>query len=1086
MQTLERDDASTSEPKTAAAADSRAQGWLGRVLWAASAVVTGLFLVRVLGAPWPHFAQPFPETATLKSVARVGPFHPGFWFAKRAPLYPLFMWMLGRSTSLIVIAQAALYVGAVFWLCRAARSGLRTRGAYAFSIVFIVAIAIEARTARWTTIVLPEALSIVFAFALIAVWWTVAAHPSVRALTLAWVVTGAWLFLRDASQLPVALVIVPVVGVGAMLNKSLDPAIRRRAIQGAVVMLVLCAYVAISQHVGNRPGFTLGHSYSTRVQNDLPSVLRDDLRSFDASGVSNRLPDHFFAVLGEPRTTGVLWFEVALAGVALAIASIERRRRRLVLFGAAGLAVGIVDVFAAYGTARSEYARELAASRALLSLMIVVCLAIGVDYVLTRNRAREMAAPGAITLDRTLHWLTVVAMTALGFGAIFANWLRANEPDSQFAREIVVRVAKYGGTYYDNAVLNRGPQEEWFHSLASHISSYDGYWYTISAFVAIIALVLGFVVARTARATGAVRELALAAGIFAFMYFALGNAEYTGFFYVRNITTLGLALVWLLLVSDRPWQSQRSRTITAVAIGILLGFTVQLLVTAALVGIALCVVAYVMAGTRVDPGERVRLTRITIITGLVAFFSAPVYYFLRGDFSQFWEGFWTYATFMSRGTGNSLGTQFAQGWDAFYAYYHARPLAFLAVVAFLVVAWAGWPNFDTRTRVLHGGLLAWLAGAWIELTLTQRLQFQPQYYIVVAVPLALMAAALTGHAYRAIIAARGKFGRPAWYPLIAIALSVTLMGATGEMRAAQEASSFTSVRAHASYLLSQRAGPDRTFGAVLDLVSKPGDPLLAWTLDTWPYLGYHRVAATRFIWKSFLAGDIWQGHSGPQYILPNTWKWFADDVRQSKPVVFAAVDSPVPSDSPFTQYLNGNFTPIFDANNPLWYRNDVAQQILDNSASSAWQTDGSLPSGTSWKVDGNTARYTSASPSATDTLPIERDQCTRLEGDTNDPGMVFHLVGASPASEVRLTLDGNAAASGNPGVEFSRGPSGAQAGAPTHFALVVGRRAAAIVIGNRIRAVVDIPPHAALSIESRRTKLTLSNLMVGAAPAVSC
>jgi hypothetical protein len=1084
MQTLERDDAPTTEPTTTPVASDRAPGWFGRALWATSAVITGLFLVRVLGAPWPHFAQPFPETAALKSIARLGPFHPRFWFAARAPLYPLFMWTFGRSTSLIVIAQAALYVGAAFWLCRVARSALRTRVAYALALVFIVAIAIEARTALWMTLVLPEALAIAFAFALIAVWWTVAARPTVRRLTLAWIVTAAWLLLRDASQLPVALVIVPVVGVGAIVNKGLDPAFRRRAIQGAVIMLVLCAYVAVSQHAGHRQGFTLGHNYATRVQTDLPGALHDDLQSFDASGVGGRLPHHLFAVLGEPRTTGVLWFEVALAGVALAIAAIERSRRRIVLFGTAGLVAALVDLFAAYGTARSEYARQLAASRTLLSLMVIVCVAIGVDYVLMRNRAREMPEPRSITLDRTLHWFTLVGATALGFGAIFANWLRTNEPDAQFAREVVVRVAKYGGTYYDNGVLDRGPQEEWFHSLASHISSYDGYWYTISAFAAIIAVVLALAIARTARATGAVRDLGLAAGIFAFMYFALGNADYTGFFYIRNFTTFGLAIVWLVLLWDRPWQSHRSRTITALSIGVVLGFAVQVLLTTALVGIVLCVVAYVLAKTRVDEAERSRLTRITVIAGLAAFLSAPVYYFVVGDFSQFWEGFWTYSTFMSRGTGHSLGTQFAMGWDVFYAYYHARPLAFLVVVAFVVVAWAGWPSFDARLRALHGGLIAWFVAAWIELTLTQR--FQPQYFIVVALPLALMAAALTGHAYRAIIAARGKFGRPAWYPLIAIALSVTLMGSSGELRGAHEASSFTSVHAHETYLLAQRSGDERTFGAILDLVSKRGDPLLAWTLDTWPYLGYHRVAATRFFWKSFLNGEIWMGGTGPQYILPNTWKWFDQDIRQSRPVVFAAVDSPLPDSGPFTQYLSNNFTRVFDANNPLWYRNDVAQQVVDDSASSSWQSTGAPSSQTSWTVDGSSAHYASSSASGTDLLPVATDQCFRLEGDTTDPGLVFHLVGANPASEVRLTLDGTAAASGNPGAEFSRGPSGAQAGAPTHFALVVGRRAAAIVVGDRIRSAVDIPPHAAVTVQSLRNQLTLSNLRVGPAPSVSC
>jgi hypothetical protein len=89
-------------------------------------------------------------------------------------------------------------------------------------------------------------------------------------------------------------------------------------------------------------------------------------------------------------------------------------------------------------------------------------------------------------------------------------------------------------------------------------------------------------------------------------------------------------------------------------------------------------------------------------------------------------------------------------------------------------------------------------------------------------------------------------------------------------------------------------------GAALDLVSKRNDPLLAWTLQTWPYLTNHRIAATRFIWKSFLAGEIWMGGTSPDYILPDTWKWFRQDIAQSKPVVFTVVDASLAPGNPFT------------------------------------------------------------------------------------------------------------------------------------------------------------------------------------------
>ena len=62
-----------------------------------------------------------------------------------------------------------------------------------------------------------------------------------------------------------------------------------------------------------------------------------------------------------------------------------------------------------------------------------------------------------------------------------------------------------------------------------------------------------------------------------------------------------------------------------------------------------------------------------------------------------------------------------------------------------------------------------------------------------------------------------------------------------------------------------------------------GDPLLAWTPYPWVYLNLRRVSATRYIWKSFLMGEIYLGNSGPEYVLPGTWEHFLDDVEATNP-----------------------------------------------------------------------------------------------------------------------------------------------------------------------------------------------------------
>jgi hypothetical protein len=367
--------------------------------------------------------------------------------------------------------------------------------------------------------------------------------------------------------------------------------------------------------------------------------------------------------------------------------------------------------------------------------------------------------------------------------------------------------------------------------------------------------------------------------------------------------------------------------------------------------------------------------------------------------------------------------------------------------------------------------------------LTQR--YQPQYFVITSIPVALMVAALAGHAYTAIVAARGRFGRPAAYPLIALVLAIYLAGSTGIVRGAHEASTFTSVRAHARVLRANMSGDDRTMGAALDLVSKRNDPLLAWTLQTWQYLTYHRVSATRFIWKSFLAGEIWMGGTSPDYILPDTWKWFRQDLAQSKPVVFTVVDASLVPGNPFTTYVDQNFTKVLDATNPISYRNDVAREVLADSAGERWQPVAPIASSSGWSVRGARAQFSGTV--GADALSLANDKCFRLEATASEPGFAVDFSDPKHrAATTHLTLDGDKAMAGDTAGEYSTGASGAGAKAPSHFALIVGRRAAAIVVGDRIRAVVDIPDHATVGLRSLRPELTLRGVQEGAAPAVSC
>jgi hypothetical protein len=177
---------------------------------------------------------------------------------------------------------------------------------------------------------------------------------------------------------------------------------------------------------------------------------------------------------------------------------------------------------------------------------------------------------------------------------------------------------------------------------------------------------------------------------------------------------------------------------------------------------------------------------------------------------------------------------------------------------------------------------------------------------------------------------------------------------------------------------------------------------------------------------------------------------------------------------------------VLDATNPISYRNDVAREVLADSAGEPWQP--ASPIAIELRLVG--ARRASAVLGkrwARMPLPLAADKCFRLEATANVPGFAVDFSDPKHrATTTHLMLDGDKALAGDTAGEYSTGASGAGANARSHFALIVGRRAAAIVVGDRIRAVVDIPDHATVGLRPLRPDLTLRGVRVGAAPSVSC
>lgn len=244
----------------------------------ASAVLVGLFVVRLLGEPWTsHFPPKYPDAFnpgradTYYAVAGLTPFRPSFYTAPRPIVYPAFIWLLARDSAVIVMAQTFVYCAAVGVLCATAWRYLHTRLIGGLVVISLVLIAVEARFALWTTQILSESLGISLALLAIATWWRFAAEPTPRRAVWPWVWTIAWLLERDAHTIPVAVVIVPIAIAVALLARDLNEDVKRRLLTGALIALVACVYVYVAQSHSGRNRYSLQSNVGIRILPD-PSL----------------------------------------------------------------------------------------------------------------------------------------------------------------------------------------------------------------------------------------------------------------------------------------------------------------------------------------------------------------------------------------------------------------------------------------------------------------------------------------------------------------------------------------------------------------------------------------------------------------------------------------------------------------------------------------------------------------------------------------------------------------------------------------------------------------------------------------------
>ena len=812
------------------------------------------------------------------------------------------------------------------------------------------------------------------------------------------------------------------------------------------------------------------------MQKELPVSLAYDFHDYDRFQTLQRLPSRTFG-FESPRTTSdlLLWLITSVAAI-LALFYFPKTRK-LAVFSTISLSAFLIEMYASIAGDAVEVQRHLIGPFLRIFLIVILATALAVEMIyLSFKNQKTSAVVEAISDKPQTRFGAAFAQSALaiiGLGALISIEHRSQDFDPQYTKTIIERAAKFGGTYYQNGIHNKGPLETALYDSVRLFTSHDSYWFGIAFYVLTISALLSLCAAAVARISGASKTIALSAAVLVFLHFTISSSDYAGVIYSRNMTTCALAIVFAVIWWPRAWSSIRRSRWTYVASFVLLGFAVQTLLTTLFA-------ATVVGGALIIHRRQASNLERPIFVALASFgttiITAPFWYFPRGSINEFWSGWWTYAGFMSAGTGRSLMNQIGLGWKEFVGYYQDRPIMLVLIFAFAFTTWLNWKSFAKFQRVMHIALLLWFGTGWIELILGQR--YSSHYFSVLAVPSVFMGAVLMSQ-LGLVIAHRKKDQGSLDHEKVRYALPIAtaiivLFSQCSDLfwTGVEQLGTFTTFSHFEEQQTQNQGGEGRTTRAVIDLVSHQGDPLLAWTMYPWTYLEHDRVPASRFSWKSFMVGEIYLGKTSPKYVLPKTWNWFAQDMQQAHPEAYLRPKETLLNEqTPFAQYVATNFTTVYDGNSmEVGLNKDTWSNLMTPPTQSMGINQDKIFSETSPYVLSNT-------------------NCVRISGtlkssDQNEESsIIFNLSDPTAAYEnVHLALSATRASSSSDNVEFASKDLEPSDTSSLDFLVIVGSHSAVLVVDDKVVAGTRTGDQAQLSVALKSGQPSLSNLRIDTSP----
>lgn len=1095
------------------------------------------FVVRLLGSGWRHgFPIAFPDSTTYLSASALGPFTTEFWFGDKPVGLPLVLWILRSNVRAFIIFQTITYIGSSLFLFRTILETFTHRISAWIGILISAGVLSHYKFAMWNLEVLSESLILSLIILGVAVAIRLSQTPTKNNLALLTVIICFLVILRDINIVAAVFALIGsgILYKRQQFKEHQGLILRLAAVITFTCVYVLVAQseshryqYGIINNVGvrvlpdsrfsnelfdgneellhlieGRAGRTAwddGEAFLTdpklepfrdwvhqsgrnklfqslisepefwksHITTGIHSTIKQDLKSYDRFGSSIRL--NIFPV-GKFLPTSSGNFLLLAASAFLAFVFLFRRHRLQPIATVLACIIGVAVFFFVISVAADAVEVERHSIPPLLMTIIplVICITALTDRTISTFRS---GAETFIRLKAPLSTdIAISGLFILSAMSVIALEFRTQDWDPSFARTIIERVDRFGGTYYQNGIWHHGPLDALLYDIPRFLTSFNTYWFGIALVVIAMSGLVAYSIICISKFLEMPQSMGLTLGVAIFLHLSISSSDYAGVIYSRNTTTTILVCVFAFGVAQWPWESPKVANRSFIIAYIALGLAVQTMVSSIITAVVIGAFIYILHRHDVTVVRPIIWGSTSFV---VAIASAPVWYAIRGSFTEFWANWWVMARHMNSATNRNLKSQISLGWDTFYAYYTQRPLLLFIIAVFVFLLLRNWNSMNRARKITSGSVLIWFIAAWGELIISQR--YSSHYFVIPTIPTSIMLVIVIS----SVIPKTGVLNSllvriPSAIPALLTASILIVMQCSDLFWSGAEGlSRFQSFRQHQQFVSDTRSGESKTVRAVLDLVSSDNDAILAWTMFPWTYLEHQRVPATRLSWKSFMLGEIYLASTDEKYILPDTWKWFADDMKQSRPNAFLhPKEIAYVEGTPFASYVSENFDQAMETEK---------HRILIQKKLWAQMT---TPTTTNDAV-GDRQRITAGESS----LPLSSQQCTRTDvaisadssavADSVDLNFAQNSKNA-PQSLIRIDSD-KIQALVNGYMQYSQ-PLMPSSNRALSLSILIGTRSAAVVLNGQIVSAIRLQNPTGVSISSGQGTASVGPIMTSRAP----